>query len=90
MLAIHIFLEGDEMLSKFPEDKVVDISGEMWMGALGNGMISGKPSVGIAFQLDDGRIALAQTSMRLFHTAAKAFAAKYGWQDEDGQSRSQS
>ncbi len=37
----------------------------------------GLPAVGIAVQLDDGTWVIAQTTMRLFVTAARAFAARY-------------
>jgi len=44
---------------------------------LDHGMASGKPSVTIRVDLPDGRIVLAETSARLFVTAARAIWAKY-------------
>ena len=53
------------------------------VAALDGGMTSGRPSVMLRFGLPDGRTVLAETSMRLFLTAARAFAARYGWQNDE-------
>ena len=42
------------------------------------GMASGKPSVAFRFDLDDGRVVVAQTSMRLFLLAADMCRARFG------------
>jgi hypothetical protein len=41
-------------------------------------MSSGKPSVSIMFELPDGKIVFAETSLALFLAAAQTFAAKQG------------
>jgi hypothetical protein len=41
-------------------------------------MVSGKPSIAIRLDLDDGSSVVAETSLALFLMAADAFKAKYG------------
>jgi hypothetical protein len=47
------------------------------VSVLEGGMSSGKASVMIRLDLPDGRTVLAETSLALFLTAAKAFEAKF-------------
>lgn len=75
MVALTIILEGDGVLRG---RKVEDAEGELIVTALEGGMASGNPSVGIAVERPDGSWLLAQTSLKLFLTAADAFRAKYG------------
>lgn len=86
MLALKIILEGDGCWPdlKGNEERIIHLkdAGEIEVAALGGGMTSGRPSVAIRLDLPDGRVVFAETSMRLFLAAARAFAAKYGWQDD--------
>lgn len=77
------------MLQDIDRSKLIEVNETVRIGVLPKGMSSGKPSIGIGIKLPDGRTILVQTSLRLFHAAAKVFAAKYGWQDDDleGQER---
>lgn len=55
------------------------------VAALAGGMTSGRPSVMFRIDLPDGRVVLAETSMRNFLMAARAFEARYGaetWRDD--------
>lgn len=45
---------------------------------LSGGMASGKPSVALRIDLDDGSSVIAETSLALFLTAADALKARYG------------
>lgn len=47
------------------------------VGVLDHGMTSGQPSIGIRLDLPDGRSVVAETSARLFVTAANAIQARY-------------
>lgn len=58
--------------------KVVYLDSMIGVTGLENGMKSGKPSVAFRFDLPDGKIVIAETSMALFLTAADALKAKYG------------
>lgn len=62
-------------------DKVINVMGPsakpIQIALLDNGMQSGRPSVTFRIDLPDGRVVLTETSLRLFATAAKVFAAKY-------------
>jgi hypothetical protein len=47
------------------------------VAVLDGGMASGKPSLTLRLDLPDGRTVLAETSARLFCSAARAIMAKY-------------
>lgn len=48
------------------------------IGALEAGMTSGRPSVAIRIDLPDGRIVVAETSLRLFQMANAALLGRFG------------
>lgn len=79
-----IKLEGDgawpDLVEKMQAGKVIHIGNgsHIEVAALSGGMTSGRPSVMFRIDLPDGRTVMAETSMRLFLTAARAFEARYG------------
>lgn len=82
MNAIKVILEGDkcwtELADKIKDGKVTWLrDGVILIATLSKGMKSGKPSVSIRIDLPDGKIVVAETSMRLFLSAAEVFKAKY-------------
>lgn len=85
MEKLIINLDGDNILAGFPAEKVVHTK-TFTVTSLSGGMSSGAPSVAIILDLPDGRKVLAETSLRLFLSAARALRAKYGvqfsWVDE--------
>lgn len=48
------------------------------IGALEGGMVGGRPSVAIRIDLPDGRIVVAETSLRLFQMANAALLGRFG------------
>lgn len=48
------------------------------IGCLANGMASGAPAAALCFKLPDGRVVLAETSLKLLLTAADTLKARYG------------
>jgi len=54
------------------DDDVIQVSG------LSAGMTSGRPSVAFRFDLPDGQVVIAETSVRLFLAAAEILRARYG------------
>lgn len=79
MVSLTIKLNGDGILQGFPPEKIVNLeSTPITVTTLEGGMSSGLPSVGLIFDLPDGRKVLAQTSVRLFLSAARAIKARYG------------
>jgi hypothetical protein len=48
------------------------------IAALEAGMVTGRPSVMLRVETDDGRVILAETSLRLLSAAVRAFVARYG------------
>lgn len=82
MNIIKVILEGDscwpELLDKLMVGKIIHLrEGVLQIAGLSKGMKSGKPSISIRIDLPDGRVVLAETSMRLFLSAAEAFEQRY-------------
>ena len=50
---------------------------EIQVVALEGGMESGRPSIALRLDLPDGKSVIAETSARLFVSAARAIAARY-------------
>lgn len=48
------------------------------MVALEGGMVDGRPSIAIRIDLPDGRIVVAETSLRLFQMANAALLGRFG------------
>ncbi len=82
MLQMTVLLDGTGALDGHPPEKTIHVRETIVVAALDNGMESGKPSIAFIITLPDGQKVLAETSMSLFHLAAKIFAARFGWQDE--------
>lgn len=69
-----------DALAGIADDAVVHLAAEtrLEVGALPNGMTSGKPSVAFCFPLPDGRVVVAETSLALFLSTADVTRARYG------------
>lgn len=82
MLGLSILLDGDnawpDLKEKMEAGKLIHYAGNMAVAVLPGGMESGWPSVSFRFDLPDGTTLIAETSLRLFLSAARAFSAKYG------------
>lgn len=74
---VHINLEGDGIWPDMAGKEIIEVN-EISLSALTAGMESGRPSIAMKIDLPDGRVVLAQTSMRNFLVAAGAFAIRYG------------
>lgn len=77
MIHAKIVLNGD---GQFPElvGKTVHKGEIVAFTALPEGMESGRASVALVIQQKNGEMVFAETSLRMFHAAARAFAARYG------------
>lgn len=87
--SITIKLEGDNAWPDLRDqrERIIHIGNgsHIEVAALAGGTTSGRPSVMLRIDLPDGRVVLAETSMRNFLMAAQAFAARYGaetWRDD--------
>jgi hypothetical protein len=78
MPVIDLTLEESEPWTDLTEKNVRTVVGAISIAGFKYGMESGRPSVGIRMNLDDGTCAIASTSLRLFLTAADALKARYG------------
>lgn len=82
MPGLNIHLEGDkcwpDLVSR--REGIIHLAddAQIEIAALSGGMQSGRPSVALRINLPDGRVVIAETSMRLFLSAAQVFAARYG------------
>lgn len=84
MLAINLILDGDGSMPDLAEvmaaGKLIHMNGEtgMHMTGLSGGTDSGNPSVMFRFDLPDGRVLVAETSLRLLTTCVAALNARHG------------
>lgn len=79
MPAMHIILQEPAWPElSAPDAKVHHTNKPIGVTALAGGMQSGKPSVALRIDLDDGAVVIAETSLALFLTAADALKARYG------------
>lgn len=69
--------DGDQSVA---EGKLIHLGNDahIELGALPHGMASGAASVAFCFELPDGKIVIAETSLALLLTAADALKARFG------------
>lgn len=77
MVRLDVVLE-EPAFSDYSGKEIIHLTGTIRVACLEGGTVSGKPSVGLGFELPDGKVVLAETTLALFLTAADAFKAKYG------------
>jgi hypothetical protein len=77
MPSLGIILDGDNSAPEM-DGKVIHHVQHFKVTALHGGMESGKPSVAFIIPLEDGSFVFAETSLRLFLTAADMFKARHG------------
>lgn len=72
---------ADELHAKETAGTLIDLTGgsapTIQVAVVPRGMASGKPSVLLRIDLEDGRTILAETSASLFATAGRAVFARY-------------
>jgi hypothetical protein len=83
MASLHLVLDGDGSFSDVPSEKLAHTTEPIRIAALPDGMIGRDgtryPSVAIGvFLPNGGGCALAETSLKLFLTAADALKARFG------------
>jgi hypothetical protein len=80
MIGMTITLQGDNAWPDLKEKPFVHLGNEaqpIKVAVLDGGMASGRPSVAIRLDLPDGQTVVAETTARLFCTAARAIMGKY-------------
>lgn len=80
MISMTINLNGDGAWPDLQGKTFVHLSGgapPIQVAVLDRGMTSGRPSVALRFELPDGQTVVAETSARLFCSAARAIMAKH-------------
>lgn len=80
MLQLNVTLGGDGAWPDLAGKEIIHIANDappIRVATLDHGVSSGLPSVAIRFDLPDGRTVVAETSARLFCSAALAIMARY-------------
>jgi surface antigen len=78
--AIDLKVEGDGAWEDLRKSGVIWCGTRIGVAALEGGMRSGRPSIAVRLELPDGKIAVAETSLRALETAVAALVARYGSQ----------
>jgi hypothetical protein len=80
MLQISVILDGPGAWPDLDWQKVVHVAEDgppVQVAVFAKGMVTGRPSVVLRMDLPDGQTVLAQTSARLFCSAARIVMAQY-------------
>lgn len=84
MPAIYVIIEKEpswpDLVEKVRQGQVIHLSNETpWeIATLGDGTVSGQPSICLRLDLPDGRTVVAETTLRAFQAANAALEGKYG------------
>lgn len=76
MPTLSIILDGDGAFPDLKDKEIIHITTPFAVCRLKSGMASGEDSVMIRIDLPDGRVVMAETSMALFQSAARAFIGR--------------
>jgi hypothetical protein len=80
MIGMNIKLDGDNVWPDLRDKTIIHLGQDappISVAVLNGGLASGRPSVAIRIDLPDGQTVVAETTARLFCTAAKAIMARY-------------
>lgn len=80
MIPMTIILDGDNAWPDLKDKDIVHLANgakPVQVAVLPGGLRSGRPSVALRIDLPDGRVVIAETTARLFVTAARAIMARY-------------
>jgi hypothetical protein len=80
MPAIHVNFEGDGAwpdLQGPDAPELIHILSDWHLAVLENGMASGLPSLALRFDLPDGRVMIAETSLAVWAAATAALRGRY-------------
>jgi hypothetical protein len=80
MISMTINLRGDNAWPDLQNKPVIHLANDappIQVAMLEGGLASGRPSVAIRIDLPDGQTVIAETTARLFCSAARAIMAKY-------------
>ncbi len=75
---IKLAESGDNAWPDLLEKKIIVYNGALNIAILEGGMASGKPSVSLRFDLEDGTVLVAETSLAMFLNVANMAHARYG------------
>lgn len=80
MIPLILDMDGDNAWPDLRDhqDRVIGVVETFRIARLSRGMTSGETSVAIRIDLPDGRVVIAQTSLRLLTMAVRAFEAREG------------
>jgi len=75
---MKLSLDKERAFADFQNKQIIHLDkGVIRVAALEKGMQSGEPSVAFGFEIGDGKVVLAETSLALFLAAADALRARF-------------
>lgn len=80
MIAMNIKLDGENAWPELKDKDIIHLANDappISVAMLDGGLASGRPSIAIRIDLPDGRTVVAETTARLFCTAARAIMGRY-------------
>jgi hypothetical protein len=80
MISMNIILDGDNAWPDLKGKEIIHMANgapPIQVAVLKGGLASGRPSVALRIDLPDGRFLIAETSARLFCTAARAIQNRH-------------
>jgi hypothetical protein len=80
MIGMSIILDGDNAWPDLRDKKIVHLANDappIQIAVLEGGLVSGRPSIALRIDLPNGKHVVAETTARLFVTAARAIEARY-------------
>ncbi|KKM97882.1 hypothetical protein LCGC14_1163540 [marine sediment metagenome] len=75
---VHLILDGQGALAKLADVQVRTSVGHIIVTSLPDGMASGKPSVAIISELEDGSYVFLEMSLAMFQTVNVGLRGRYG------------
>jgi len=78
-MEVKISIDGDAAWKDLQDKSKYIVGGKLThLATLAGGMQSGRPSVGIRIETEDGKTVFCELSLRLFQAANAAFLGRHG------------
>lgn len=77
MINLIVHTEDELAFEDFGDKEIIHLTDRIRIAGLDHGMSSGEPSVAFGFELGDGKVVIAETSLALFLSAADILRAKF-------------
>jgi hypothetical protein len=78
MAVLDVVFADDAPVKKWNDGRPIHHVTNFTVSGLRDGTVNGEPSVALLIELENGEHVVAETTLRLFLTAADAMKARYG------------